>query len=110
MSFSAIPSTDDLIQGKNISRTWRLFFTDVWKGKPQGSIASVTVTASPFTYQAASKGFMVVQGGTVSLIQFTRDGVTNVTTGQTSGCIPLCQGDSVIVTYSILPTLTWVPQ
>lgn len=92
-----------------INRTWYQFWIDVWKGKPQGGISPQAVTSSPFTYQAATKGFMVIQGGTVTLIQFTRDGITNVNTGQTAGCIPLAQGDLVIVTYSVAPTMTWIP-
>lgn len=110
MSLSAIPAYGMPIDTKGvINRTWYQFWTDIWKGKPQGGIATQLVTASPFTYQALTKGFMVVQGGTVSLIQFSRDGITNVTTGQTFGCIPLAQGDLVIITYSVAPTITWVP-
>jgi hypothetical protein len=111
MSFSAIPNYRQAISQKGVTeRTWYQFFNDVWKGRPQGDIQPITVGTSPFTYQVTSKGFMVVKGGTVSLIQFTRDGITNVNTGITAGCIPLSQGDSIIVTYSVTPTMTWIPQ
>lgn len=109
--YASIPTYKQPIAEKGLTeRTWYQFFNDIWKGRPQGSIQTITPTASPFTYQVLTKGFMVVQGGTVSLIQFSRDGITNVTTGVTAGCIPLSQGDLITVTYTVIPTITWVPQ
>lgn len=111
MSYSAIPNYKVPMMSKGtLERTWYQFFADVWKGRPQGAVSTVTVGTSPFTYQVTSKGFIIVQGGTVSLIQFTRDGITNYNTGLTNGCIPLSEGDSVIVTYSIIPHMRWIPQ
>lgn len=69
-------------------------------------LASVTVGASPFTYVAQDSGRLIVQGGTVSLIEAGRKG-TFVTTGLTAGVVPVSRGDSVRVTYSVLPTLTF---
>ena len=109
--YASIPNYKQPIETKGqIERTWYQFFGDVWNGRPRGAIATVTVGTSPFTYQVTTKGFMVIQGGTVSLIQFTRDGITNINTGVTAGCIPLSQGDSIIVTYTVAPNMTWVPQ
>lgn len=111
MSFSAVPNYREPIVEKGVTgRTWYQFLVDVWKGKPPASESTVLATSSPFTYTAASKGFVIVQGGTVSLVQFSRNGTTNYTTGQTQGTFPLSQGDSLVVTYSVAPTLTWVPQ
>ena len=111
MSFSAIPNYRQSITDKNgMERTWYLFLTDLWKGKPSAGVNNVPSAASPFIYQAQSVGFMIVSGGTVTLIQFSRDGLTNYTTGVTNGCFPLSQGDSLIVIYSSAPTFTWVPQ
>lgn len=110
MSFSAIPNYGQAIVNKaGTERTWYLFLTDIWKGKPSGGAVSIASTSSPFMYQSTSKGFMIVQGGTVSLIQFSRDGVKNYNTGLTNGIIPLAQGDSILVIYSVAPSLTWVP-
>lgn len=111
MAFSSIPTYTLPVSSKGLTeRAWYMFFSDVWKGKPQGAIMPITVGASPFTYQVETKGFMIVQGGTVTVIQFTRDGITNINTGVTSGCIPLSQGDSIIVTYTGAVRMTWVPQ
>lgn len=112
MSATAIPSYRTPIYTKDkgeMERTWYKFFTDIWKGLPSAPVVSITATVSPFVYQSTSKGFMIVNGGTVSLIQFTRDGITNYPTGQTNGVFPLAQGDSLIVVYSVVPMLTWVP-
>lgn len=110
MSFSAIPNYRQSMHSKGtIERTWYQFFSDVWKGKPSGGINPITPASSPYTYQAAHKGFLIIQGGTVSLVQFSRDGLTNYNTGQTSGTFPLAQGDSLIVIYTAMPTITWVP-
>lgn len=110
MSFSAIPNYKTALAGKNIiERTWYQFLSDIWKGRPSGAVSSVSSLTSPLIYQAQSKGFMIVQGGTVTIIQFTRDRSTNYNTGQTSGIFPLAQGDSLIVSYSSVPTMTWVP-
>jgi len=109
--FHALPTYElPLHRGEKITTPWYNFFANTFKGKPPDSENAVTPTGSPFTYTAGNKGFLIVQGGTVSLIQFSRGLVANHTTGQTQGAIPLSQGDSLIITYSSAPNLTWVPQ
>jgi len=108
--FHSLPTYDlPLHRGEKITTPWFNFFANTFKGKPPASENAVTPTSSPFTYTAQNKGFLIVQGGTVSLIQFSRGLVANHTTGQTQGCLPLSQGDSLIITYSSAPNLTWVP-
>ena len=107
---NALPNFQQPIAEKGVtSRAWYQFFQQLWKGVPPADESSVTVTASPFTYTASQRGFVIVNGGTVSLIQFART-TTNYTTGQTSGCFPLSSGDSLVVTYTGKPTMTFVPQ
>lgn len=72
-------------------------------------LAPVTVGASPFTYVAPDAGRVVVQGGTVSLIELGRK-ATFVALGITAGVVPVSRGDSVRVTYTVLPTLTFFKQ
>lgn len=71
-------------------------------------VTALTVTASPFTYTAPFTGCVVVTGGTVSLIQLIRQGVT-IATGLTTGFIQVSRLDQVQVTYSGLPTMTFLP-
>jgi len=70
--------------------------------------AAITVTASPFTYTAPFNGQVTVTGGTVSLIQIIRGGTT-VATGLTVGLFMMSRGDQLIVTYSGLPTMIFLP-
>lgn len=70
---------------------------------------NVTVSASPFTYSPPVKGNVIVTGGTVSDISFSRDGTNIYTTGQSSGMFQINANDRLIVTYTGAPTMTFVP-
>lgn len=92
--------------GGLITPAWLRFFT-LLLSQP-GPIAAVALTGSPFSFTASERGTAFVVGGTVSVIKITRARVT-ITTGQTSGNVPLAQGDTLIVTYSAAPTVSFVP-
>ena len=100
--------TQPLTQANNTHPSWYRLFQDLHTGKPPQAENAVTLTGSPFTYSAGIAGFLIVTGGTVSLIKFVRNGT--YTTGQTSGTFPLSAGDSLIITYSGAPIVTFVPQ
>lgn len=84
---------------------WRFFYALV---SPPNQEVGVTVGVSPATYQATANGTLLVKGGTVSAISLTR--LNTYVLGITSGLVPMSIGDSVTVTYSVLPTLTWIPR
>lgn len=69
---------------------------------------SVTPSASPFTYTTAFDGTLVVTGGTVSVIALIRQGVS-IATGLTIGLFPLRRLDQLQITYSVAPTVTFLP-
>ncbi len=74
--------------------------------------SNITVTASPMTYQNAT-GYdadVIISGGTVSNIEFTRDNVTFYPTGLLTGVIKLSPSDRLRVTYTVAPTMTLVPR
>lgn len=75
------------------------------------SVQPITVTASPFKYTAVTGGDtrVIVTGGTVSSINFTRDNGTTLIAVPTSGMFDLSQGDALIVTYTAAPVMTAVP-
>lgn len=74
-------------------------------------VKSITVGASPFTYTAPFDGTLLVTGGTVSAIALSRDGGTTfISIGLTSGLVPVSRLDQVKVTYSVLPTETFIPR
>ena len=74
--------------------------------------SNITVTASPFTYQntTAFNGDVIISGGTVSNIEFTRDNTTFYDTGLLMGVLRLSPSDRVRVTYTVAPTMTYVPR
>jgi hypothetical protein len=86
---------------------WYRFFQGLYQGTPPSAESTLVVGASPWTYTAPVKGFVILKGGTVSAVTFTRS-VTTVT-GQTAGIFPMNQGDMLTVTYSGLPSMVWVP-
>jgi hypothetical protein len=112
MTTNTIPQFEQrlLKQGGTTDKNWYFFWQALWKGLPQAAETAVVLSPTPFTYTSSQRGFVIVQGGTVSLIQFSRDGVTNYSTGQTSGCFPLAAGDSLIINYTVAPSVTFVPQ
>lgn len=77
------------------------------KPKP-GNPVTITPTGSPFAFTALATGAVYISGGTVSLAQFVRGGVT-VSTGLLAGGIWLQKGDVLTTTYAVAPTMTWVP-
>lgn len=70
---------------------------------------SVTVGASPYTHTSKRHGYILVAGGTVSQIAYIRRGVATVT-GAIAGMFPILLGDSIRVTYTVAPTITFIPR
>jgi hypothetical protein len=71
----------------------------------------VTVGTSPWVYQA-TQGYretLIVSGGTVSLIEFSRDGATWFGLGETAGMFVLDPGDRLRITHTAAPTVTRIP-
>lgn len=95
---------------RTIAASWRRFLQQIFDGTNSRGLPLVSVTpgASPWTYDAAQIGVLYVSGGNVSLIQLIRGG-TAIPTGITSGGFVLQQGDSVVVTYSVAPTVNFSP-
>ncbi len=91
------------------TKDWYFFWSGLFRGLPPGNVEPVTVDVSPYTYSAVKRGSMIVSGGTVSLIEFSRDGTTFYDLGQTSGTFPLSASDLIRVTYSVIPDMTFIP-
>ena len=98
-----------LVQNQQTSKDWYFFWSGLFRGLPPANVEEVALTGSPFIYTAPRKGSLIVSGGTVSAIEFSRDGVTFYDTGQTSGMIPSNAADQIQITYAVAPTVTFVP-
>jgi hypothetical protein len=73
------------------------------------SQVTVAVGASPFAYTAPAIGSVIISGGTVSAITLTHAGGTPVNIGVVAGVIPVLASDVVTVTYTVAPTMTFIP-
>jgi hypothetical protein len=75
-------------------------------------VSSITVGASPFTYVNLT-GFpadVMISGGGVSNLEFSRDGFTFFNTGSYYGMFGLSPSDTLRVTYVSPPTMTLIPR
>lgn len=109
--FNRLPNYDEVLTTKgNTTRGWYSFWAGLMTGQATGLPSPMTGGPSPYSYKATQGGTLIIQGGTVSLVSFTRDGVTNFNTGQTQGMYPLSQGDTLIINYSAAPNLSFVPR
>lgn len=96
--------------GKRITgKDWYFFFAGLFQGLPPALPMPITVGASPFTYSPSVKGNVFVSGGTVSQIQFSRDGTNIYPTGAIAGPFQINANDRLIVTYTVIPTMTFIP-
>jgi hypothetical protein len=87
--------------------TWYQFLVRLAQLSAERPIDPVSVGASPFVYTASTIGHIFVAGGTVSAISLERSGVALACPSNTF--IPVAANDTVTVTYSVLPTMTFIP-
>ena len=102
--------TEPLELGSHTTRGWYTFWLGLLQGQPSGVVIVVVPGVSPYSYVAGTAGTVILSGGTVSKVEFSRDGVTFYVTGQTSGMFSLSMGDTLRVTYSGVPVMTFAPK
>ena len=74
-----------------------------------GETSNVVATGSPFVIQnnqILSNQAIVINGGTVTIIEISRNGSDYFTVGLISGQFILSPGDYLRITYAIAPTIT----
>ncbi len=101
--------TTPFMLGKINSKDWFFFLVGLYTGLPPQAENPVVLGVSPFVYTNAVKGTVIVSGGTVSDISFSRDGTNYYTTGQTAGMFTINAQDFLRITYTVPPTTTFVP-
>lgn len=101
-----------IISGGLPQKDWFVFFYNLYlavtEGMPQEE-QEQTVDASPATYTAVIRGQAHVGGGTVSAIEFSRNGTDWYDTGLTEGFVSMDARDMLRITYSSAPVLTYFP-
>lgn len=95
----------------NFVPPWYRFLGSLAQSASQDSGANpvpVTPPGSPYSYRAPADGALIVQGGGVSAMAFSRDGLTWYPLGSFYGMFPLSAGDQIRITYVAAPALTFV--
>lgn len=92
---------------QKLTPEWQRGLTRLAQLSAERKIRSVSPGASPFTYTATTIGHLLIAGGTVSAVSLVR-GATSISI-PTSGFIPMAAKDAVMITYSVAPTLSFIP-
>jgi hypothetical protein len=90
-----------------VTQVWRAFFSAL-SGKAAGAVA-VRVQGSPAAYTAPDNGSLMLTGGTVTAISLVR-GRDPVPVDARLYALPMSGGDTAIITYSVAPTLVFLPR
>lgn len=103
---SIVPSSAAPIAGPSgeVQPAWLRFFNQLVAGA--APIEEVVLTGSPFSYTASQTGALVISDGTVSAITLTR---RTTTIPISSSTVDMANGDIATVTYSVDPTINFVP-
>lgn len=84
---------------------WNIFFQQLVSAP--SPIMDVDVTASPFIYDVGEPGTVFVTGGAITSVEFIRGSVTlNVGTLR---LVQVNKQDQVKITYTVLPTVKFIP-
>jgi len=92
------------------NQQWRKWLQEVWSSTNAMKLPTPTTTApssSPYVhqFQQAGRGRILVSSGTVSLIEWSRDGATFYPVGTSGGAFFVAQNDYIRVTYTVAPTV-----
>lgn len=111
IQYRALPTfTQQWTGGTTNDKNWYLYAQQAEQGLPPGAEMNIVAGASPFTYTAPAKGFVIVSGSGVSSIMFSRTPGQFYTTGTTAGSFPVSQSDLLKITYTgAKPVITFVP-
>lgn len=102
-------SVADMLQQPVQAESFILDVTQPLSDKSMTLPEAVTVGASPYSYTANRDGYLAVTGGTVTKQEYGRTGVyTDV--GLLTSMLPILQGDTMRVTHTATPTITFIPR
>lgn len=104
-----LPNYEQKFVDRVNSKDWYFFLVGLYNRLPPAIEAPVVLGVSPYSYIAPVGGTVIVSGGTVSDIAFSRGGAVFYSTGQTAGMFTLNAQDTLRITYTVSPTTTFVP-
>jgi hypothetical protein len=106
--FSGMSSGSEILctDSVNQAKTW--VYGIKWRTFPR---AAYSPTAAGTQYIDTWPGVMLIEGGTVTLVELSRDNVTYYQVATSSGvAVPIMHTDYFRITYSSAPTITLLPQ
>ena len=103
------PSNEVQIADQNgrVSLPWYRFFAALVS--PATAAETINVSGSQVTYVASVDGNVLIHGGTISFITINR-GRMALAVNTNASFVPLSQGDSVAVSFSAAPAMTFFPR
>lgn len=93
-------------EGK-FTAAWQRALTRLAQLTAARKFLAVSPGASPFTFTATTIGHLLIDGGNVGAVALVR-GAQSVAC-PVSGFMPMAAKDSVMITYTVAPTLTFIP-
>ena len=109
--FNALPTFSVPLSEEGITnRDWYRFWMGLFRGLAPENVAPISLTGSPYVYTAPRRGSVIISGGTVTAVEFSRDGgTTYYNTGAQGGMFSVNAADLLRITYAVAPTTTFVP-
>lgn len=84
---------------------WNNYFQQISQAASQ--VMNVALTGSPFSITPNAHGTLIITSGTISNISLIRGAITINLTGQV--IIPIRISDTISITYSVAPTVQFLP-
>lgn len=87
------------------------YFSDIIQPQTQRQATApeaVTVGSSPYVFTARADGVLAISGGTFSLVEYGRNG-TYTSIGMPNS-VTVFEYDTIRVTYTLAPTMTFIPR
>jgi hypothetical protein len=108
MTTPIVPNSNQPLvdSGGFVTPVWQRFFGALL-GSP-AAISPVAVSASPTSFTASQRGTVGISAGTLTAVSLTRAGTT-VALGTTTRSVLVASGDVVTVSYSVAPTISFIP-
>lgn len=91
-----------------LTEGWARFLVRIQQLTAERPVMPVAPGPSPWTFSATTIGDILVRGGTVASVTLVRG--ADAVDCPVSGFIPMAAQDSVTITYSVTPFVTFVPR
>lgn len=91
-----------------ITSTWLHYLLTLQKSSANAAQLN-PLLGSPFTFNALRTTQLFIIGGTITSVNYSRDGINFFPTGSLDGPINLNQGDQLQIVYTVEPIVVALP-